>query len=104
MGVRRIIFDEESERALAQVIRMTGWSVSVVLKRGVLALQDRIEQIPELPPFEIYRRLDLGPGGYALAPSTKSRLGMQRKLQRKLSRQRKNFPFTLRQAQGERGQ
>jgi hypothetical protein len=83
LRVRRIVFDEESERALEQVIQMTGWSVSAALKRGVLALQDRIEQFPEHPPFEIYRRLDLGPGGYALAPSTKSRLGVQRKLQQK---------------------
>lgn len=86
MGVRRIVFDEESQRVLEQVIQMTGWSISVALKRGVLALQDRIEQSPEQPPFEIYRRLDLGPGGYALAPSTKSRLGMQRKLRQKLRR------------------
>lgn len=83
MGVRRIVFDEESERALEQVIQMTGWSAAVALKRGVLALRNRVVSRPKRRPFLVYCRLDLGPGGYALAPSTESRLGMQRKLQRK---------------------
>ena len=62
---------------------MTGCSVPVVLKRGVLALQNRIEQFPIQPPFEIYCRLNIGPGGCALAPSTQSRLVIPRKLQQK---------------------
>jgi hypothetical protein len=104
MGVRKIVLDEQSERALEQVMRMTGLSVSVVLKRGVLALQDSIAQFHELPAFEIYRRLDLGPGGYTLAPSTKSRLGVQRKLQQKLNWKRKDSGITIQQSHGEQKQ
>jgi hypothetical protein len=77
MGVRMIVFDGEGERALEQVIQMTGWSVSVVLTRGVLALRNRVVSFSNRRPFLVYRRLDLGPGGYALAPLTETRLGMQ---------------------------
>lgn len=37
-------------------------------------------------PFEIYQDLDLGPGGYAIAPSTETRRGVQESIRRKLSR------------------
>jgi len=36
--------------------------------------------------WEIYEKLDLGPGGYAVAPSTDSRRGVQEAIRRKHSR------------------
>ena len=36
--------------------------------------------------FDVYSRLDLGPGGYALAPSTNTRRGMQLALHRRKPR------------------
>jgi len=86
MGLRTVRLDDETEKVLKQVTRKTGWSVSAALKRGLLVLRDEVGRTSQQSAFEIYRRLDLGPGGYALAPSTRSRLGMQRKLQQKLRR------------------
>jgi len=36
--------------------------------------------------YEIYKDLDLGPGGYAIAPSTETRRGVREALRRKFGR------------------
>jgi hypothetical protein len=84
--MRTVRLDDETEKALAQVTKKTGWSLSTALKRGVLALHDKVGRSSQQSAFEIYRRLDLGPGGYALAPSTQTRRGMQIALRRKSRR------------------
>lgn len=86
MGLRTVRLDDETEKALKQVTKRTGWSVSTALKRGVLVLHDEVGRRTETSAFEIYRRLDLGPGGYAIAPSTETRRGMQIALKRKSRR------------------
>lgn len=86
MGLRTVRLDDETEKVLKQVIKKTGWSVSTALKRGVLVLRDAVGRNGQQSAFEIYRRLDLGPGGYAIAPSTETRRGMQIALRRKSSR------------------
>ncbi|TKS60359.1 MAG: hypothetical protein EWM72_01397 [Nitrospira sp.] len=86
MGIRTVRLDDETEKALKQVTQKTGWSVSSALKHGVLVLRDEVGRRVQQPPFEIYRRLDLGPGGYALAPSTETRRGMQIALRKKSRR------------------
>lgn len=59
--------------------------------------KDEVQQIPDqLPeediqhqrrtPQEIYESLDLGPGGYAIAPSTETRRGVREALRRKFGR------------------
>ena len=80
MGMRRVLLDEETEKALDQVIQRTGWSASAVLKRSVLTLQNNVGHISRKSPFEIYCSLDLGPGGYACTPSTETRRSIQKKL------------------------
>jgi hypothetical protein len=37
-------------------------------------------------PFDVYQELDLGTGGYAVAPSTATRRGVRQALRRKLRR------------------
>lgn len=86
MGLRTVRLDDETEKVLKQVTKKTGWSVSTALKRGVLVLREEVDRSSQRPAFEIYRRLDLGPGGYALAPSTETRRGMQIALRRKARR------------------
>jgi hypothetical protein len=86
MGIRTVRLDDETEKMLAQVTKKTGWSVSTALKRGVLALRDEVGQSSQQSAFEIYCRLDLGPGGYAPAPSTETRRSMQIALRRKSRR------------------
>lgn len=83
MSLRTVRLDDETEKALKHVTKKTGWSVSAALKRGVLVLNEEISHRPKVSAFEIYRRLELGPGGYAIAPSTETRRGMQLALKRK---------------------
>lgn len=70
MGFRTVRLDDETEKALTQVTKKTGRPWSTTLKRGILLLRDEVSRRPQRSTFEIYRRLDLGSGGYAIAPST----------------------------------
>lgn len=83
MGLRTVRLDDETEKVLKQVTQKTGWSVSTALKRGVLVLRDEVGRRSQQSAFEVYRRLNLGPGGYAIAPSTETRQGVQIALRRK---------------------
>ncbi len=52
---------------------MTGLSISEVLKRGVFAYRNKALEESARRPYEIYRQLDLGSGGYARAPAQKAK-------------------------------
>jgi hypothetical protein len=41
---------------------------------------------PERAAYEIYEELDLGPGGYAVAPSTETKRGVKEAIRKKLKR------------------
>jgi hypothetical protein len=76
MGMRTVRLDDETEQVLKQLTRTMGWSVSAALKQGLMALREHVAQHAQRRPYEVYRRLDLGPGGDAIAPSTESRRGV----------------------------
>jgi hypothetical protein len=86
MGSRTVRLDDDSEAVLEELTRATGWSISAVFKQGLLALRRRLAEQPHRAPYEIYEDLDLGPGGYAIAPSTESRRGVEEAVRRKLKR------------------
>jgi hypothetical protein len=86
MGVRTVRLDEEAEKALAHIVRVTGLSISGALKQGLVVLNTQLAQQTSQAPYDIYAALDLGPGGYAIAPSTETRHGVQEALRRKLGR------------------
>jgi hypothetical protein len=65
MGVRTVRLDDDAERALAAVRRRTGLTISEVLKRGLHAYAAASLDDAATTPYEVYRRLNLGPGGYA---------------------------------------
>lgn len=44
----------------------------------------RTSSQPQRAAYEIYEELDLGPGGYAFAPATETRRGVQKAIRRKL--------------------
>jgi hypothetical protein len=73
MATRTVRLDEESERALAEIRRRTGMQVSTALKRGLLAVRETIRAAHTANPYEIYCRIDLGPGGYARAPARQAK-------------------------------
>ena len=51
-----------------------------------LALCEQMAEPSRRSAWDLYQELDLGPGGYAIAPSTESRWGVQEALRRKLGR------------------
>jgi hypothetical protein len=80
MSVRTVRLDAESERVLAEIQRRTGLSVSGALKRGLIAARGAQRGERAAAPFEIYRGIDLGPGGYAVAPARRAKQAMRRTL------------------------
>jgi hypothetical protein len=86
MRVRTVRLDDEAEKALEQIIQVAGLSISGAFKRGLILLRDDLTQRAQRVPYDIYAELDLGPGGYAIAPSTDTRRGVQEAIKRKLGR------------------
>jgi len=86
MGVRTVRLDEEAEQALAYIVHTAGLSVSGALQQGLLVLREQLAQPVCRTPYDIYAALDLGPGGYAIAPSTETRRGVREAIKRKLGR------------------
>jgi hypothetical protein len=78
--------DDEAEAALQQIRDATGLPISEALKRGLQTLRERIEQESEQTPYDVYRQLDLGPGGYAVGPSTETRRTVLSAIRKKLGR------------------
>ena len=78
--------DHEAEKALEEVRAATGLPISEALKRGLRSLQEQVRLEAERTPYDIYQELDLGPGGYAIAPSTATRRGVREAIKRKLRR------------------
>ncbi len=86
MATRTVRLDEEAEEALREVREATGLPISEALKRGLRTLQEHVKHEARRTPYDIYEELDLGPGGYAIAPSTESRRGVRQAIKKKLHR------------------
>lgn len=83
MGTRTVRLDDETERTLEEIRQVTGLSISEVLKRGVAAFREEWVRRASQSPFDVYQRLDLGRGGYAIASSTDVRRGVREALRKK---------------------
>ena len=86
MSMRTVRLDEETEKVLAQIVTVTGLSVSAAMKKGLLVLRNEVSREAQRVPYDIYKELDLGPGGYAVAPATQTRRGVRAAIRRKLGR------------------
>jgi antitoxin component of RelBE/YafQ-DinJ toxin-antitoxin module len=86
MATRTVRLDDEAEEALQQIRDATGLPISEALKEGLRALLDQVKQDSTRRPFELYRSLDPGPGGEAIASSDNVRAGVAKAIRRKLSR------------------
>jgi hypothetical protein len=86
LAVRTVRLDEETEKILAQIVTLTGLSVSAAVKKGLRARADDIVGEARHVPYEIYKALDLGPGGHAIAPASEVRRGVRTAIRRKLHR------------------
>lgn len=83
---RTVRLDDEAEAVLGEIRARTGLPISEALKQGLRALQQHVRQDMARTPAAVYQTLDLGPGGYAIAPSTDVRRGVRRAIARKLAR------------------
>jgi hypothetical protein len=83
MATRTVRLDPEAESVLQDVRRATGLPISEVLKQGLRALQEKLGSEDGGAPFAVFSGLDLGPGGYAIAPSADTRAGVRAALDRK---------------------
>ena len=86
MATRTVRLDREAERALAEIRKTTGLPISEALKRGLRALQERLQADDARTPYAIFQELDLGPGGSAIGPSTETRHHVRRAIATKLKR------------------
>lgn len=66
MGTRSVRLDDETERSLAKLTKMTGLSISEVLKQGVKSFEAIAMSEQTRKPYDVYKGLDLGRGGYSL--------------------------------------
>lgn len=86
MAIRTVRLDEETEAALREVRKLTGLPISEVLKQGVHALRERAKSQQRPTPYEIYKSLTVGPGGWAIDSSDQIRRGLTQALKKKLKR------------------
>ena len=84
MAIRTVRLDDETEATLRQIREATGLPISEVLKQGLRSLKQQVRDAARHRPYDFYVRLDLGPGGYACAPSTQTRRGVTAALRKKL--------------------
>jgi hypothetical protein len=84
MAIRTVRLDDEDEATLRQIRKATGLPISEVLKQGLQSLKQQVGESSGQRPYDLYERLDLGPGGYASAPSTETRRGVATALRNKL--------------------
>jgi hypothetical protein len=67
-------------------VRLTKLPISEVLKRGLHTIREQVRHQTSTSPYELYRTLDLGPGGYAIAPAGQVRAGVTAALKKKVRR------------------
>jgi hypothetical protein len=86
MATRTVRLDDEAEAALQQIRDATGLPISEALKRGLRSLQERVKHEAKRTPYDIYRELDHGPGGSAIAPSSETKRAVRAAIRKKLGR------------------
>lgn len=84
MGIRTVRLDEATEQTLARVRKTTGLSISEVLKRGLQTYEQQASREGGVRPYEIYRQLELGDGGWSIAPASEAKRAVADAIRRKL--------------------
>lgn len=83
MAIRTVRLDEEAEQTLARLRKLTGLSMSEVFKRGLVAYKREALSEASHSRFELFGRLDLGPGGYAEAPARRAKRSIAAAIRKK---------------------
>ena len=83
MSTRTVRLDDEAEKTLERLRHLTGLSISEVLKQGLKSYESRALEQTKPRPYDIYRQLDLGEGGYAIAPAREAKSAVAEIIRRK---------------------
>ena len=86
MATRTVRLDDEAEAALRQIRQATGLPISEALKRGLRVLRQRVEEESPRTAYDIFRELDHGPGGSAIAPAGDTKRAVREAIKKKLGR------------------
>lgn len=86
MATRTVRLDEEAEDALREVQKVTGLPISEALKHGLHSLRDEVRRGATRTPYDVYRELEHGPGGGAIAPSGEVKRAVRKAIRKKLVR------------------
>ncbi|MFY9823723.1 MAG: hypothetical protein WAM82_20245 [Thermoanaerobaculia bacterium] len=86
MTTKTIQIDDDTQEVLEQLVKGTGLSASAVFKQGLFALRDRLPGQPSKSAYEIYKELDLGPGGYGVGSAAEAKQGVREAIRRKHAR------------------
>ncbi len=86
MATRTVRLDDEAEAALRQIRDVTGLPISEALKRGLRSLREHVQHESTRTPYDIYRELDHGPGGTAIAPAHETKRAVRAAIRKKLGR------------------
>ena len=73
MGIRTVRLDDRAEGTLAELRNRTGLSISEVFRLGLQAYAESVRCEMAETDYDVFRRFDLGPGGYAAAPATQAK-------------------------------
>jgi hypothetical protein len=86
VGTRTVRLDDDAEKTLSRLRQITGLSISEVLKRGLSAYESQAMEPANRKPYDIYRELDLGQGGWAVAPAREAKFALAAAIRRKHQR------------------
>src|SRR5262245_10857642 len=86
MATRTVRLDDEAEAALREIRNRTGWPISEARRQGLRSLHREVDEQPAPTPWEAYRQLDIGPGGYAVAAARDYKQALREQLRKKHGR------------------
>jgi hypothetical protein len=89
MSTRSVRLDDAAERVLARLRRLTGLSISDLLRRGLAAYEQVTRNARSMRPYEIYARLELKSGGWAAASARKAKHGVHAAISSRAPRQQR---------------
>ena len=86
MTTRSVRLDDEAERALDEIRRRGGQSISNAIKLSLISFRDNMLSQQRRRPSEFFLGYDFGEGGYAIGPARESRRVVREKLVQRRAR------------------
>jgi hypothetical protein len=80
MATRSVRLDDEAERALAEIRRRSGRSISSAIKLSLISFRDNALSQQGRRPSDFFLQYDFGEGGYSIGTARESRRVVREKL------------------------